>query len=199
MNFIATVITSLSRYYQAFVSRWRNLYCRLLGVRINGYVWMRDIEISRNFQDIEVEKGCSLDRGVTLLCSGESSLQPKIRIGSSTYINRNTFIDAALLIVIGKECAIGPGCYITDHDHGTQLDLPPLAQPLISQPTHIGDRVWIGANATILKGVSIGQDAVVGAGSVVTKDVPAGAIVVGVPAKIIRYRESLNGIKQYLN
>ena len=169
-------------------SRWRNAYYRMLGVKLHGYVWMRAIEISRNFSNIEIETGCSLDRGVTLLCSGETLPHPKIYIAASTYINRNTFLDASLSLTIGKECAIGPNCYITDHDHGTTLDLPPLEQSLISQPTCIGDRVWLGANVIVLKGVTIGDDAIIGAGSVVTKDIPERAIAVGVPAKVIKYR-----------
>lgn len=174
---------------EALKSRWRNLYYRTQGVQLRGYVWMRDIEIPRNFAQIELEAGCSLDRGVTLICSGESLCYPKIHIGASTYINRNTIIDASLSINIGQDCAIGPNCYITDHDHGTDAGLPPLAQPLIAKPTCISDRAWIGANVTVLKGVTIGQDAVIGAGSVVTKDIPDRAIAVGVPAKVTRYRE----------
>jgi acetyltransferase-like isoleucine patch superfamily enzyme len=169
-------------------SRWRNVYYRSRGVKLQGYVWMRAIEIPRHFADIQLAAGCSLDRGVTLLCSGESQPHPKIIIGAGTYINRQTFLDASLEICIGQECGIGPGCYITDHDHGTEPGRSPLSQPLISQPTRIGDRVWVGANVTILKGVTVGDDAVIGAGSVVTKDVPAGAIVVGVPARVVRYR-----------
>jgi len=172
-------------------SRWRNAYYKSLGVKIQGYCWMRQIEIPRNFTDIEIESSCAFDRGVVLLCSGESSVHPKIRIGASTYINRNTFLDATESITIGKECAIGPGCYITDHDHGQNLSLPPLAQPMLSKPTQIGDRVWLGANVTVLKGVTIGENTTVGAGSVVTKDLPAGAIAVGVPAKVIRYKSQI--------
>ncbi len=171
-------------------SRWRNLYYRKLGVRLHGYVWMREIEIPRNFSDIELEGGCSLDRGVVLLCSGEPLPHPKIRIGTRTYINRNTFLDATLSLEIGKECGIGPGCYITDHDHGTDLAFPPLGQPMVSLPTRIGDRVWIGANVTVLKGVKIGDDAIIGAGSVVTKDIPERAIAVGVPARVIKFRKA---------
>jgi acetyltransferase-like isoleucine patch superfamily enzyme len=169
-------------------SRWRNAYYKMLGVNIQGYCWMRPIEIPRNFGDIQLAAGCSLDRGVTLLCSGESLHHPKIIIGASTYINRNTFLDASLEILIGQDCGIGPGCYITDHDHGTAAGRPPLAQDLIAQPTRIGDRVWVGANVTILKGVTVGDDAVIGAGSVVTQDVPSGAIVVGVPARVVRFK-----------
>ncbi len=184
----------LIQIIEGFKSRWRNFYYRSLGVKLNGYVWMRRIEIPRNFQQIEIEAGCSLDRDVVLLCSGESQNQPKIHIGAGTYINRGTFLDASISLSVGQHCAIGPGCYITDHDHGCEANLPPLEQPLIAQPTRIGDRVWIGAQAKILKGVTIGDDAVIGAGSVVTKDVPAGAIAVGTPAKIIRYKQHYRSV-----
>jgi acetyltransferase-like isoleucine patch superfamily enzyme len=180
----------------AIASRCRNLYYRSLGVHLQGYCWIRRIEIPRNFADIEIEPSCALDQGVVLLCSGEPLSHPKIYIGASTYINRHTFLDATLSITIGKDCAIGPGCYITDHDHGQDLSLPPLAQPMFSEPTQIGDRVWLGANVTVLKGVTIGENTTVGAGSVVTKDLPAGAIAVGVPAKVIRYKSKLTAINQ---
>lgn len=170
------------------MSRWRNLYYRAWGVKLHGYVWLREIEIPRNFADIDIQPGCALDRGVTLVCSGKPSFQPKLCLGAHTYINRYTIIDAAVQITIGDRCAIGPGCYITDHDHGTHPGLPPLEQPLISQPTQIGDWVWLGANVTVLKGVTIGDRAVIGAGSVVTHNIPADAIAVGVPAHVIRYR-----------
>lgn len=188
MKIITAILLLTRRIQEGLGSRWRNLYYRIMGVRLHGYIWMRNIDISRNFEDIEIESYCSLDQGVTLLCSGEHLSHPKIIIGANTYINRNTFLDAIESITIGKDCAIGPSCYITDHDHGLDPNFPPLAQPMFSKPTKIGDRVWIGANVTILKGVTIGNDTVVGAGSVVTKDIPAGAIAVGVPAKVIKER-----------
>lgn len=181
-------ITFMFRAIEGLKSRWRNFYYRSLGIKLHGYVWMQKVEIPRNFNDIEIEVSVALDRGVVLLCSGDPNPHPKIFIDSQTYINRNTFIDASFSITIGKLCAIGPNCYITDHDHGTDLSLSPLEQPLISKPTSIGNRVWLGANVTVLKGVTIGNDAVIGAGSVVTKDIPEKAIAVGVPAKVIRYK-----------
>lgn len=181
----------IDRYSIALMSRWRNAYYKLRGVRILGYSWLQNIEISRNYQDIEIAADCALDQGVVLLCSGEISDQPKLKIGKKTYINRHTFLDATKSLTIGQECGIGPGCYITDHDHGLDPTLAPLAQPMLSEATTIGDRVWIGANVTILKGVTIGHDAVIGAGSVVTKDIPTQAIAVGVPAKVIRYKNKV--------
>ena len=183
---ISKTLSGVNRIWRGIQSRRRNLYYRLLGVKLQGYVWLQDIEIPRNYEEIELEAGCALDRGVVLLCSGEPLNHPKIYIGAGTYINRGTFLDAAESIIIGKNCAIGPRCYITDHDHGHDPTLPPLEQPLINQPTHISDRAWIGANVTILKGVTIGEKAVIGAGSVVTKSVPTGAVAVGVPARVVK-------------
>jgi len=181
-------VKSLTQTYQGFISHCRNVYFKSLGVRIDGYVWMRDIEIPRDFQNIKLESPCALDRGVVLLCSGEAKSTSKIWIGAHTYINRNTFLDAIESLTIGQYCAIGPGCYITDHDPGTDLKFAPLQQPMIAKPIKIGNRVWIGANVTILKGVTIGDDAIVGAGSVVTKDIPEKAIAVGTPAQVLRFR-----------
>lgn len=177
-----------TQLWDGLQSRFRNLYYRNLGVKVHGYIWMRKIEIPRNHRDIEIESPCALDRGVVLLCSGEPLAHPKIYIGAHVYINRNTFLDAVESISVGQHCAIGPNCYITDHDHGFDLSLPPLQQPMVAKPTKIGEWVWIGANVTILKGVTIGDRTFVGAGSVVTRDLPNNVIAAGVPASIIKYR-----------
>ena len=186
MKPVVTMIEYSKRIAEGLTSRWRNFYYRFLGVKLEGYVWLRKVEIPRNYTDIQIESNCALDRDVTLLCSGEALSRPKIFIGANTYINRHTFIDAILSLRIGRNCAIGPNCYITDHDHGLEPQLTPLEQPMIAKSTIIGDRVWLGANVTILKGVTVGDDAVIGAGSVVTKDIPGGAIAVGIPAKVIK-------------
>lgn len=188
MKLMVFLIIKLTRLIEGLTSRWRNLYYRCLGMKLDGYVWLRQVEIPRNHQAIAIATQSALDRGVVLLCSGKFSLQPQISIGKATYINRHTFIDAVLSITIGEHCAIGPNCYITDHNHGLDLAKPPLEQPMIAQPTKIGDRVWLGAKVTVLKGVTIGDDAVIGAGSVVTKNIPQGAIALGIPAKVIKTR-----------
>ena len=84
---------------------------------------------------------------------------------------------------------IGPSCYVTDHDHGMSAGQNIALQPLRSAPTRIGNDVWIGAGAIVLKGVTIGDGAVIAAGAVVTKNVPAGAIVAGVPASTVGARQ----------
>jgi acetyltransferase-like isoleucine patch superfamily enzyme len=180
------------RLSMALASRGRNLLLRAWGVRINGYCWLRDIEIPRDHHNIELN-ACSLDRDVVLLCSGPPGDGIKLSIGQGTYVNRGTFFDVTELLIVGNHAAIGPGCYITDHDHGTDPAKKPLDQAMVSIPTRIGNEVWIGAHVTILKGVTIGDKTIVGAGSVVTKSLPAGVIAAGVPAKIIRQRTALAG------
>jgi acetyltransferase-like isoleucine patch superfamily enzyme len=186
MTLAARIITLLRRARDGTASRWWNLYFRAAGVRMEGYIWIRQIEIPRDFHSISLTH-CSLDR-VVLLCSGPDSDQIKLRIDRGVYVNRRTFFDVIELLTVGEETAIGPGCYITDHDHGLDPSTAPLQQPMVSKPTHIGKHVWIGANVVILKGVTIGDRTIIGAGSVVTKSLPADVIAAGVPAQVIRSR-----------
>lgn len=165
-------------------SRARNLWFRALGVRIEGYAWLRRISIPRNWGDVWLEPGVALDDGVVLLCSGKPA-PGKLRIGAGTYINRHCILDASDRIEIGAQGMIGPHCFITDHDHAHDPGSPLSKQPLISKPTRLGRNVWVGAGAIILKGVTIGDNAVIAAGAVVTKDVPRETIVVGVPARTV--------------
>jgi acetyltransferase-like isoleucine patch superfamily enzyme len=103
-----------------------------------------------------------------------------IEVGDRTYVNRRTEIVARHEIVIGADCAISWDVVITDSDEHWMPDVEMV------QPVRIGDHVWIGARALVLKGVTIGDGAVVAAGAVVTGDVPARAIVAGAPARVIR-------------
>jgi acetyltransferase-like isoleucine patch superfamily enzyme len=175
----------LLRLSQGLASRLRNVWFRALGVRLGGYVWLRRVSIPRNWPDITLERGVSLDDGVVLLCSGPARRE-KIHIKSRTYINRNTILDAHEHLEIGSHCLIGPGCFLTDADHGTSTDGPVGKQPMRSRPTVLEDNVWLGAGVIVLKGVRIGNGAVVGAGAVVTHDVGAGAVVAGVPARLLK-------------
>jgi acetyltransferase-like isoleucine patch superfamily enzyme len=172
----------LARLIAGLASRGRNLVYRMLGVRLGGYVWLRRISVPRNWSDIDIAGGAALDDGVVLLSTGAPA-PGRIRIGRGTYINRYTIIDASERIEIGERCMIGPHCYITDHDHGHAPGIAVAEQPLTGKPVSIGSNVWIGAGVIVLKGVTIADNAVIAAGAVVTKDVPAGAKVAGVPAR----------------
>jgi acetyltransferase-like isoleucine patch superfamily enzyme len=104
----------------------------------------------------------------------------RIEIGTSTYINRRSEMCAKTLIRIGARCAVSWDVTITDTDYHQ------LEGSSATAPVSIGDRVWIGAGATILKGVTVGSGAVIAAGAVVTRDVPARALVAGVPGRVVR-------------
>lgn len=177
----------LKRAADGLKSRWRNLYYRTLGVKITGYVWMRAIEISRNWPDIVLEDGVALDKGVVLLCSGPPQAD-KLIIRSGTYVNRYTIFDAHQHLEVGRDCMIGPHCYITDADHGTEAGKSVKEQSMKKAPVIIEDEVWLGTNVIVLPGVRIGKGAVVGAGSIVTRDLPSNSVAIGRPAKVLRMR-----------
>jgi acetyltransferase-like isoleucine patch superfamily enzyme len=96
--------------------------------------------------------------------------------------------DASESITVGFNCLIGPFCYITDHDHGTDSRSHMAGQRLVGRPVRIGNNVWIGAGVSILKGVTIGANAVIGAGAVVTRSVGSSERVAGVPARQTKAR-----------
>jgi bifunctional N-acetylglucosamine-1-phosphate-uridyltransferase/glucosamine-1-phosphate-acetyltransferase GlmU-like protein len=176
------------RIYHGVASRLRNRVYRKLGVRMTGYVWMRAVEIPRNWTDITLEAGVALDRGVILLCSGPHR-PDKLVVHAGTYVNRYTMFDVHEHLEIGRDCMIGPHCYLTDSDHCTVAGASVKAQPMASTPVILEDEVWLGAHAVVLAGVRIGRGAVIGAGSVVTCDVPPNAVAAGAPARVLRMRE----------
>ena len=135
-----------------------------------------------------ISDGVALDDYVVLLTTGSRGNAPRLVIEGGTYVNRFTMFDASESIEVGRNCLIGPFCYITDHDHGIDAASSIAEQPLVGSPVRIGSRVWIGAGAIILKGVTIGNGAVIGAGAVVTRHVNAGEKVAGLPARTIGSR-----------
>lgn len=107
-------------------------------------------------------------------------------IGKGSFVNHNaTFIDVAL-IKIGNQVLIGPNCIISSAVGRTRV--PPTDYPLEESalPVTIGHRVWLGANCVVCAGVTIGDNAVIGAGSLVTTNIPANSIAYGVPASVKR-------------
>jgi acetyltransferase-like isoleucine patch superfamily enzyme len=115
--------------------------------------------------------------GVNFYLDGEGA---EVSVGSETYLNRRVEITCKRRVTIGKKCAISWDVLITDTDYHR------IDGGEDTAPVTIGDHVWIGARAAVLKGVTIGDGAVVAAGALVTRDVPAGALVGGVPATVLR-------------
>ncbi|MCK3770681.1 sugar O-acetyltransferase [Microbacterium aerolatum] len=127
--------------------------------------------------------GKPVDETVTVFPPFAADFGKSITLGSRIFINSGCRFQDQGGITIGDDCLIGHNVVIATLNH----DLAPSHRAdMHPAPVVIGRNVWIGANATILPGVTIGEDAVIGAASVVTKDVPAGAIVVGSPARFVR-------------
>ena len=107
-----------------------------------------------------------------------------IRIGRGVLMSPGSRISASDEIVIGDGVMLANGTYVTDSDWHTVYDRTKRDDAVT--PVHIGDNVWLGDHATVLKGVTIGANSVVAARAVVTKDVPANVIVAGNPARVVR-------------
>lgn len=115
----------------------------------------------------------------------------RLKIGSGTWIGPQCFIYASGGITIGSDVGIGPGVTIMSSAHvSDDIPGPILHRPIEHAPVFLDDGCDIGANSVILMGVHIGQKVQVGAGAVVTKDIPDGAIAVGVPAKFMTSRKT---------
>ncbi len=108
-----------------------------------------------------------------------------ISVGDWFYSNRNVYFTDGVNITIGDHVFIGPNCCLTTAEHaidaGQRISGMEVAKPII-----ISNNVWLGANVTVLAGVTIGENSVIGAGSVVKHDIPPNVVAVGIPCKILR-------------
>ncbi len=115
-------------------------------------------------------------------------LNPRLTIGDNVLIGRNTTILCANNVTIGSNTMFASYCFVADENHGIDPSSPKRyeCQPLELSEVHIGENCWIGEKSIILPGVTIGDNTVIGAGSIVTKDIPANSIAVGNPARVIK-------------
>jgi acetyltransferase-like isoleucine patch superfamily enzyme len=135
--------------------------------------------------NIKLEKRCRLGMDVELRTVDAG----RIHIGEDTRLNRGCTLTAYAQIRIGDFTIIGEFVSIRDANHGLKRGEPMRYQPHTCEPILVGRDVWIGRGSCILPGVTIGEGAVIGANSVVTRDVPDFAIAAGVPAKVIKMRQ----------
>ena len=112
-------------------------------------------------------------------------LGANIIIGDDVFINFGCIILDMAEVIIGDHVMFGPrvGIYTPNHAFDAEER---VANIVVSKPVHIGNRVWLGAEVKIVQNVAIGEDSIIGAGSVVTKDIPPGVIAAGNPCRVIR-------------
>ena len=137
-------------------------------------------------RNIQIQDDVVIKEGVRICSCNQTAT---IEVGSRTTIGYHSFIFASEKITIGDDCLIAPFVYIVDSNHQIRRNQLINLQPNETAPIKIGNGVWIASNVTILKGVTIGDGAVIAANSVVNRDVPAFEIYGGSPAKKIGERE----------
>jgi acetyltransferase-like isoleucine patch superfamily enzyme len=147
---------------------------------------------NRGGDELTIGPGSVVGLGTMLILESRGAMRAELRIGSGTAINEyNNLRAAGAPIHIGSHCQIAQFCTLVSSNH--TVDTPERMIEAAWDPRKTGiyieDDVWIGANSVVLPGVRIGEGAVVGAGSVVTRDVPPYCIYAGNPARLIRRRE----------
>jgi acetyltransferase-like isoleucine patch superfamily enzyme len=115
----------------------------------------------------------------------------EVLIGAKTVLGQECTISAYQHVSIGRECILADRVMLIDFDHGVvEVERPIRLQGIYKRDVHVGHNVWIGYGACILRGVGIGDNAIVGTSAVVTRDVPDNAVVAGVPARVLRTRDA---------
>ncbi len=163
-------------------------WCPLYRMAIGGY-WYYSYVRERTYRPSQF---CSYGEGVHI--SGHVSIESpgKMKVGNGVFIGSNCTIDATGGLQIGNCCALASNTTIltVDHQYRDAASIP-YDDAKMLKPVVIEDCVWVGMKASILPGVTIGEGAIVGLGAVVTKDIPPCAIVVGNPARIVKYRDKV--------
>jgi acetyltransferase-like isoleucine patch superfamily enzyme len=170
---------SPSLVWQVLSGRWQLRKCDVLAptVRVRGRV-----RVEKYGGRIEVGERVRFEAR-TIPVEMVAWQGAMLSIGSGTFINYATSLSAHRLVSIGRDCMIGNYVVIMDSDYHELLDRSRLDE---AAPVIIEDGVWIGLRATVLKGVRIGRGSVVGAGSLVTSDIPPDSLALGVPARVVR-------------
>jgi acetyltransferase-like isoleucine patch superfamily enzyme len=115
----------------------------------------------------------------------------EVAIGSKTVMGQECTISAYQHVSIGRECIVADRVMLIDFDHGVvEVERPIRLQGIYKRDVRVGSNVWIGYGACILRGVTVGDNSVVGTNAVATKDVPDNAVVGGVPARVLRMRQT---------
>jgi len=166
---------------------WRRWHERNRACQIHPSLEFRD-DMPVTLTNLKLGMATVIERDVTLWLGADE--KSRIELGDRVYVGRNCYLGALEPLRIGDDTLIGAYSYIITANHASANPAIPVRQQgYTTQPVTIGRDVWIGAHVVILPGVTIGDQAIVGAGAVVTKSIPAGEIWAGVPAIFIGRRD----------
>ena len=178
----------LNRKYAVLILRlgwWKLRLGRRL--RLDGLAFIGPgcrLEIGPNAV-LELGRWSWLGHGCKIRCH-----EGRVALGAKSVMGQECTISAYQHVTIGRECVIADRVMLIDFDHGSvEVERPIRLQGIYKRDVNVGHNVWIGYGACILRGVTVGDNAIVGTNSVVTKDVAANAVVGGVPARVLRMRD----------
>lgn len=178
----------LRQYAWIVLAHLRTLCWKLLGMKVGAGTLLPRIRVTWPHQ-ISLGERCKLEHGISLNFDGSWLPGPAIVIGDDVWIGAGCEFNIHEKIVIGSHSMIAAGCRFIDSDHGYSDRAIPMRQQVGQKsPILIHEDVWLGANAVVLKGVTIGRGAIVGAGAIVTKSIPEYEIWAGVPARKLGVR-----------
>ncbi|HVQ59965.1 MAG TPA: acyltransferase [Solirubrobacterales bacterium] len=173
---------------------WRRLFTRA------GHRWQTDglLFLGRRLE-IQIAKQGEVRFGRFVWIGDDTKIrchEGLVEIGEKTVMGQECTISAYQHVRIGEQCVIADRAMFIDFDHGiVEVERPIRVQGIYKRDVEVGNNVWIGYGACILRGVRVGDNSVIGTNSVVTKDVPANAVVAGVPARIVRMREAPQNLR----
>lgn len=169
------------------MSFFRSSYLKVLGMQIGKDTVIPRLLVSWPHQ-VSIGSHCQLEPGTIFKYDGIWNPGPSIKIGDEVFIGNGCEFNINTGITVGRYSNIASGCRFIDHDHGSAAGIRIGAQDSIRAAITIEDDVWLGADVIVLKGVTIGNGAIVAAGAVVNKSIPANQIWGGVPCKFIKER-----------
>lgn len=145
-----------------------------------------------SYKGVEIGNNFTLGKYAIIECTGVlRDVGASLKIGNNVGINHYCFIGVRGNVIIGDNVIFGPRVNVFSENHNfDKLDIPIKNQGVTKKDTIIGNDVWIGANASIMPGVKIGNSCVIASGSIVTKDIPEYSVVAGAPAKVIKNRKN---------
>jgi acetyltransferase-like isoleucine patch superfamily enzyme len=188
-HWLAQLIASITVRYRRIFQEIRSDYWAAR-IRAAGGSVGKDFELRRNAylyfgpgSLIHIGDRVVIDENARIFVGPEARLE----IGNDAFVGFNGRIVSNRLVSLGVGTQIAHGVTLIDSDHRFENpNLPMVDQGIECEPINIGAHVWIGCNSVILKGVTLGERAVVGAGSIVNRDCDAGQVVVGAPARAVK-------------
>lgn len=174
-------------YLAGALAAVRKTWWRSQGMQIGRATRLSSLKVTWPHK-VLLGKRVSLEHDVYFNAAGPYTEGVSIRLGDGCFVGTGCEFNITTGLTVGPSTLIAAGSRFIDHNHGTAASSLMKQQSETAAPIVVGADVWIGVNSVILQGVTIGDGAVVGAGSVVTRSVPSYTVVGGVPARLIRSR-----------